>query len=150
MKVNMLEAKDRLSRLVKQALDGEDVIIASNGEPMVRLVPDRRKGRSARIGPVEAPSAGIDDAFTLKSTPRSPDGCRTGREAAARHPDRSVVADGEPAAVEGIARTGGHSHCELSVAGIWEVAIEHRLGSSPCPLGAFATKCSRPERSFCR
>src|SRR6266478_5139412 len=39
MKVNMLEAKNQLSRLVKQALNGEDVVIASNGEPMVRLVP---------------------------------------------------------------------------------------------------------------
>ena len=31
----MLEAKNQLSRLVKQALDGEDVIIASNGECVV-------------------------------------------------------------------------------------------------------------------
>jgi len=44
MKVNMLEAKSQLSRLVKQALEGEDVIIASDGEPMVRLVPIARKG----------------------------------------------------------------------------------------------------------
>ena len=45
MKVNMLEAKSQLSRLVKDALDGEDVVIASNGEPMVRLVSVARKGR---------------------------------------------------------------------------------------------------------
>ena len=39
--------QDQLSRLVKQALDGEDVIIASNGEPMVRLVPVAGKGACA-------------------------------------------------------------------------------------------------------
>src|SRR5690349_8907974 len=39
MKVNMLDAKNQLSRLVKAALAGEDIVIASNGEPMVRLVP---------------------------------------------------------------------------------------------------------------
>jgi prevent-host-death family protein len=38
MQVNMLEAKSQLSKLVKAALDGEEVIIASNGVPMVKLV----------------------------------------------------------------------------------------------------------------
>ena len=44
MKVNMLEAKNQLSRLVKDALEGEEVVIASNGELMVRLVPVAKKG----------------------------------------------------------------------------------------------------------
>lgn len=39
MKVNMLQARNQLSQLVKDALAGEGVVIASNGEPMVRLVP---------------------------------------------------------------------------------------------------------------
>jgi len=39
MQVNMLEAKNQLSRLVKAALAGEEVIIASNGKAQVRLVP---------------------------------------------------------------------------------------------------------------
>jgi len=45
--VNMLEAKSQLSKLVKAAVSGEDVIIASNGVPVVRLVPvsARRKPR---------------------------------------------------------------------------------------------------------
>jgi len=45
--VNMLEAKNQLSRLVKAVVAGEDVVIASNGVPMVRLVPvlARRKPR---------------------------------------------------------------------------------------------------------
>ena len=49
MKVNMLEAKNQLSRLVKDALAGEDIVIASNGEPMVRLVPVAR-GFNSRPG----------------------------------------------------------------------------------------------------
>ena len=38
-KVNMHEAKTNLSKLVEQALRGEDVILAKNGEALVRLVP---------------------------------------------------------------------------------------------------------------
>ena len=63
MKVNMLEAKSQLSRLVKQALEGEDVIIASNGEPMVKLVPVARKGLAGR-GRLKKLARGIDGAFT--------------------------------------------------------------------------------------
>jgi prevent-host-death family protein len=37
--VNMHRAKSTLSRLVERALAGEDVVIARNGEPLVRLVP---------------------------------------------------------------------------------------------------------------
>ena len=39
MKVNVLEAKNRLSQLIKRAQAGEEVIIANRGEPVVRLVP---------------------------------------------------------------------------------------------------------------
>jgi len=39
MQVNMLEAKSQLSRLVKAALAGEEVIIANHGVPAVRLLP---------------------------------------------------------------------------------------------------------------
>ncbi|MGA8402180.1 MAG: type II toxin-antitoxin system prevent-host-death family antitoxin [Stellaceae bacterium] len=37
--VNMHQAKSTLSRLVERALAGEDVVIARNGKPLVRLVP---------------------------------------------------------------------------------------------------------------
>lgn len=37
--VNMHEAKTRLSILVKEALAGEEVIIARAGKPVVKLVP---------------------------------------------------------------------------------------------------------------
>lgn len=41
--VNMHEAKSTLSRLVERALAGEDVVIARNGTPLVRLVPVPKK-----------------------------------------------------------------------------------------------------------
>ena len=39
MLVNILEAKNRLSQLIKAARAGEEVVIANRGEPVVRLVP---------------------------------------------------------------------------------------------------------------
>lgn len=39
MQVNILEAKNRLSRLVKSAQAGEEIIIANCGVPVARLVP---------------------------------------------------------------------------------------------------------------
>ena len=39
MQVNMLEAKNQLSRLVKAAQAGEEVIIANHGVPVARLQP---------------------------------------------------------------------------------------------------------------
>ena len=50
--VNMHQAKSTLSRLVERALAGEEIVIARNGEPLVKLVsvakePKRRiPGRS--------------------------------------------------------------------------------------------------------
>jgi prevent-host-death family protein len=38
VQVNILEAKNRLSQLVKAAQAGEDVVIANRGEPVARLV----------------------------------------------------------------------------------------------------------------
>ena len=55
MNVNMLEAKTQLSKLVERALQGEDIVIARDGEPAVRLVPVKRPalrpiGLRAHIG----------------------------------------------------------------------------------------------------
>jgi prevent-host-death family protein len=36
---NIHEAKSRLSKLIERAMEGEEVIIAKAGRPMVRLVP---------------------------------------------------------------------------------------------------------------
>src|SRR5215469_12725876 len=37
--VNMHQAKTSLSRLIERALAGEEIVIARNGEPLVKLVP---------------------------------------------------------------------------------------------------------------
>jgi prevent-host-death family protein len=39
MQVNILEAKNRLSQLVRLVQSGEDVVIANRGEPVARLIP---------------------------------------------------------------------------------------------------------------
>jgi prevent-host-death family protein len=39
VKLNMYEAKTRLSQLVDQVAAGEEVVIARNGRPVARLVP---------------------------------------------------------------------------------------------------------------
>ena len=41
MQVNILEAKNRLSQLIKSAQSGEEVVIANRGEPVARLVATR-------------------------------------------------------------------------------------------------------------
>ena len=43
MLVNMHQAKTNLSKLVSRSLEGEEVIIAVNNQPMVKLEPIRRK-----------------------------------------------------------------------------------------------------------
>ena len=51
MQVNMLEAKNQLSKLVKAVMAGEEVVIANNGQPVVRLV------RIAKAKSVRKPGA---------------------------------------------------------------------------------------------
>ena len=48
--VNILEAKNQLSKLVKAVVAGEDVVIASNGVPMVRLVPIKTRSKPRKAG----------------------------------------------------------------------------------------------------
>ena len=70
MQVNMLDAKSQLSKLVKAALAGEDVIIANKGVPSVRLVPvsasqpSRKPGAWAHLKMTEAQ---ITDAFSAET-----------------------------------------------------------------------------------
>jgi prevent-host-death family protein len=60
MQCNMFEAKSQLSKLVQAALDGEEVLIANNGVPVVRIVkidaqkPARKAGAWAKL-PKAAP-----------------------------------------------------------------------------------------------
>lgn len=48
--VNLYEAKTHLSFLVTEALKGEDVVLARNGEPLVRLVPVAKHKPSDAFG----------------------------------------------------------------------------------------------------
>lgn len=50
-KANMHEAKTHLSKLVQQALDGEEVVIAKNGTPLVKLVPCEPESKGLRPPP---------------------------------------------------------------------------------------------------
>ena len=48
--VNVHAAKTNLSRLIEQACAGEEVVIARDGEPMVRLVPVERREPRKQFG----------------------------------------------------------------------------------------------------
>lgn len=51
MQVNILEAKNRLSELIRTAQSGEEVVIANRGEPVARLVAAGRvAAKTAEIG----------------------------------------------------------------------------------------------------
>ncbi len=65
----MLEAKSQLSKLVKAALAGEEVVIASHGAPQVRLVPCDQSRGLKHLGvlagdPAHLEQASIDAAFS--------------------------------------------------------------------------------------
>jgi prevent-host-death family protein len=63
--VNMHEAKTNLSRLVEKAAQGESVVIAKAGKPMVRIiaidspVPAKRKRIGFLAGQVTVPDAQV-------------------------------------------------------------------------------------------
>lgn len=48
--VNIHEAKTHLSRLIEQAAQGEDIVIAKAGKPIVRVVPIEPPAASRVLG----------------------------------------------------------------------------------------------------
>lgn len=67
MRINILEAKNRLSELVRAACAGTEVVIAKNRRPMVRLVPIAASGGLKRFGSLRTTREnrdGIDRAFS--------------------------------------------------------------------------------------
>jgi prevent-host-death family protein len=42
--VNIHEAKTHLSKLIQRALNGEEVIIAKDGSPVIKLIPIQSEG----------------------------------------------------------------------------------------------------------
>jgi prevent-host-death family protein len=67
MKVNILEAKSNLSRLIRSAQAGEDVVIANRGVPVARLVAigpaQSERAADAGVGNPTRPSAGSSRAL---------------------------------------------------------------------------------------
>jgi prevent-host-death family protein len=47
VQVNIFEAKNRLSQLIKSAESGEQVVIANRGKPVAQLVPTRTTADAA-------------------------------------------------------------------------------------------------------
>ncbi|MDE2923900.1 MAG: type II toxin-antitoxin system prevent-host-death family antitoxin [Acidobacteriota bacterium] len=61
--VNIHEAKTHLSRLIREALEGEEVVIAKGNRPLVRLdvLPEARGAR--RLGTVPGLIVRMDEDF---------------------------------------------------------------------------------------
>ncbi len=66
--VNIYDAKTQLSRLVKRARAGEEVVIAEAGKPVARLVPIERP-REPRVLGADRGSVRIDDDAFAPLTP---------------------------------------------------------------------------------
>jgi prevent-host-death family protein len=64
MRLNILEAKNRLSELVRAACAGKEVVIAKNGRPMVRLVPIKAAAGLKGFGSLKSGRGDVDKAFT--------------------------------------------------------------------------------------
>ena len=64
MRLNILEAKNRLSELVRAARAGTEVVIAKNGQPMVRLVPIAASAGLKGFGTLKSVRGDVDKAFT--------------------------------------------------------------------------------------
>lgn len=48
--VNIQNAKTQLSRLVEEAVQGEEIVIAKAGKPMVRLIPFQKQRQPRKLG----------------------------------------------------------------------------------------------------
>jgi len=59
----MHKAKTHLSKLVRDALRGEEVIIARRKEPLVRLVPVRKPAKKRKPGSLKGKIWYAPDAF---------------------------------------------------------------------------------------
>lgn len=63
MQVNIHEAKTQLSQLIQRVLDGEEVIIARNNQPIVRLEPIARTPTKRKLGSLRGLVKSIADDF---------------------------------------------------------------------------------------
>jgi prevent-host-death family protein len=61
--INLHAAKTQLSRLVDEAVDGEDIVIAKAGKPLVRLVPVKTRAKRGGFGAGKGSVVWISDDF---------------------------------------------------------------------------------------
>ena len=61
VEVNVHEAKTHLSRLLKRAMEGEEVVIMRSGRPIVRLTPVQTAPASRRLGTAKGDFVVPDD-----------------------------------------------------------------------------------------
>lgn len=59
--INMHQAKTQFSKLVESAMNGEEVIIAKSGKPVVKLVPISSKKPKRRLGVLKGKIKVADD-----------------------------------------------------------------------------------------
>jgi prevent-host-death family protein len=71
IKVNVLEAKNRLSELLRAVQRGEEVIIANRGEPVARLVAAEPVGDRPRRGSAEAILAALEQINVPEASRRT-------------------------------------------------------------------------------
>lgn len=75
--VNVQAAKTHLSRLIEQVMEGEEIVLAKAGKPLVRLVPYAREMKPRTPGLLagegwEAPDCWAADADVLGASTESP------------------------------------------------------------------------------
>lgn len=59
--VNIHEAKTNLSRLIEAVVEGDEVVIAKAGKPMVRIVPFAKQKTPRRLGGLKGKIRIADD-----------------------------------------------------------------------------------------
>lgn len=63
MQVNIHEAKSQLSRLIQRSLNGEEVIIARNNQPVVRLQVIHSPIKKRKLGALQGLVKSIEPDF---------------------------------------------------------------------------------------
>ena len=61
VQVNIYEAKSKFSKLINQAIAGEEIIIAKSGKPVAKLVPFKKPIRDRKPGSAKGKIIIADD-----------------------------------------------------------------------------------------
>jgi len=65
MQINIHEAKSNLSRLIQMALDGKEVVIARNNQPVVRLQALTRPPTKRKLGSLQGLVKSVSPDFDV-------------------------------------------------------------------------------------